>query len=96
MKLRREKEKKRMKGEERKINEGEKRKKDVASKAIMLESFHDIFPKDIPRGWPPIRGTKHQTYFTMGATLSRFRKCWKGRILGLLSIVALIFIVITT
>ncbi|RDY05371.1 hypothetical protein CR513_10810, partial [Mucuna pruriens] len=35
----------------------------------ILESFYDIFPKDIPRGWPPIKGIEHQTNFMMGATL---------------------------
>ncbi|RDX80361.1 hypothetical protein CR513_39100, partial [Mucuna pruriens] len=33
----------------------------------MLESFQDIFPKDIPRGLPPIRGIDHQIDFIMGA-----------------------------
>ncbi|RDX95491.1 hypothetical protein CR513_21985, partial [Mucuna pruriens] len=35
----------------------------------MLESFKDLFPKDIPKGFPSIRGIEHHIDFTLGATL---------------------------
>ncbi|RDX96095.1 hypothetical protein CR513_21300, partial [Mucuna pruriens] len=35
----------------------------------MLENFKDLFPKDIPRGLPPIKGIKYHIDFTLGATL---------------------------
>ncbi|RDY06083.1 hypothetical protein CR513_09997, partial [Mucuna pruriens] len=31
----------------------------------MLESFQDVYLKDIPRGLPPIRGIEHQIDFTI-------------------------------
>ncbi|RDX89090.1 putative mitochondrial protein, partial [Mucuna pruriens] len=41
----------------------------VAKMNTMLEDFQEIFPNDIPRGLPPIRGIEHQIDFTMGFTL---------------------------
>ncbi|RDX98090.1 hypothetical protein CR513_19036, partial [Mucuna pruriens] len=35
----------------------------------MLESFQGVYPKDIPRGLPSIRGIEYQIDFTIGATL---------------------------
>ncbi|RDY00533.1 hypothetical protein CR513_16272, partial [Mucuna pruriens] len=36
----------------------------------MLECFFkDLFPKDIPRGLPPIKGIEHHINFTLGPTL---------------------------
>ncbi|RDY14490.1 hypothetical protein CR513_00447, partial [Mucuna pruriens] len=66
IKRRRKKEKMREKKERRTLPAGFKK---------MLESFHDIFPKDIPQGWLPNRGIEHQTNFTMGATLPSRTAC---------------------
>ncbi|RDY13332.1 hypothetical protein CR513_01776, partial [Mucuna pruriens] len=40
----------------------------ITSKRVMrkmLESFQDIFPKDIPRGLPPIKGIEYQIRFQL-------------------------------
>ncbi|RDX93798.1 hypothetical protein CR513_23886, partial [Mucuna pruriens] len=34
----------------------------------MLESYQELFPKDIPRNLPPIRGIEHHIDFTLGST----------------------------
>ncbi|RDX81299.1 hypothetical protein CR513_38045, partial [Mucuna pruriens] len=35
----------------------------------MVEGFKELFPKNIPKGLPPIRGIENYIYFTLGATL---------------------------
>ncbi|RDX89408.1 hypothetical protein CR513_28878, partial [Mucuna pruriens] len=35
----------------------------------MLEEFKDIFPKEMPKGLPPIQGIEHQIDFVPGASL---------------------------
>ncbi|RDX90643.1 hypothetical protein CR513_27464, partial [Mucuna pruriens] len=35
----------------------------------MIKGFKDLLPKDISKGLPPIRGSKHHIDFTLGETL---------------------------
>ena len=35
----------------------------------LFEEFADVFPKEIPKGLPPIRGIEHQIDLMPGATL---------------------------
>ena len=34
-----------------------------------MQEFEDVFPEEIPKGLPPIRGIKHQIDFVLGATI---------------------------
>ena len=34
-----------------------------------LQEFEDVFPKEIPKGLPPIQGIEHQIDFVPGATI---------------------------
>jgi len=35
----------------------------------MLKEFDDLFPKEVPRGLPPLRVTKHPIDLLLGASL---------------------------
>ena len=35
----------------------------------LLQEFEDVFPEEIPKGLPPIRGIEHQIDFVLGATI---------------------------
>ena len=35
----------------------------------LLQEFEDVFPDEIPKGLPPIRGIEHQIDFVHGATI---------------------------
>ena len=35
----------------------------------LLEEFKDVFPDELPKGLPPIRGIEHQIDFVPGASL---------------------------
>ena len=35
----------------------------------LLQEFKDVFPKEIPKGLPPIQGIEHQIDFVPGATI---------------------------
>ena len=35
-----------------------------------LQEFEDVFPEEIPKGLPPIRGIEHQIDFVRGATIT--------------------------
>ena len=35
----------------------------------LLQEFEDVFPEEIPKGLPPIRGIEHQIDFVPGATI---------------------------
>ncbi|RDY04108.1 hypothetical protein CR513_12229, partial [Mucuna pruriens] len=44
-----------------------KSKSDVLGE--MLDNFKELFPKDISKGLPPIKGIEHHIDFTLGETL---------------------------
>ena len=35
----------------------------------LVQEFEDIFPEEMPRGLPPIRGIEHQIDFILGVSL---------------------------
>ena len=37
--------------------------------ANLLQEYHDVFPKEVPQGLPPMRGIKHQIDLIPGASL---------------------------
>ena len=40
-----------------------------SSIVALLHEFEDVFPEEIPKGLPSIRGIEHQIYFVPGATI---------------------------
>ena len=41
----------------------------LSSIVSLLQEFEDVFPKEIPKGLPPIRGIKHQIDFVRSAVI---------------------------
>ena len=37
--------------------------------ATLLKEFEDVFPQDIPHGFPPLKGIEHQIDLVLGASL---------------------------
>ena len=44
----------------------------------LLQEFDDVFPEEIPKGLPPIRGIKHQIDFVPSATIPNRLAYWSN------------------
>lgn len=44
--------------------------------ANLLQEYHDVFPKEVPPGLPPMRGIEHQIDLIPGASLPNRAPYW--------------------